>query len=262
MIAPELVPPGMHAGMDGWAILHGYRGSIAHGMHIPSDDPDSIDDVDTMAFCVPPLDHYIGLLPFGSRGTVEVKQGQWDVVIYEARKAVGLLAKGNPNALTMLWLPEDMILTEREGGRLLRQHRDVFVSDAIPAAFLGYAHDQFSKMERGAFKGYMGDRRKALVERHGYDTKNAAHLMRLLRMGIEFMQTGALNVYRQDAEELLEIKRGAWSLERVKREAEGLFGEAKSLRAQSALPPVDRGKVSNLCAAVVEATLRRRGELL
>lgn len=56
----------------------------------------------------------------------------------------------------------------------------------------------------------MGERRKALVRRHGYDTKNAAHLIRLLRMGIEFLQSGELLVDRSghDAGELLAIKRG------------------------------------------------------
>jgi predicted nucleotidyltransferase len=92
-------------GLGSWAILHGYRGSVAHGMYEPPENPLSIDDKDTMAICVPSLDYYYGLLEYGSRGTREIKRGEWDVVIYEARKAVRMLAQGNPNILSLLWLP-------------------------------------------------------------------------------------------------------------------------------------------------------------
>jgi hypothetical protein len=75
-------------GLTDWCILHAYRGSIAHGMYEPNHEPNSIDDKDTMAFCVPSVEHYYGLSQYGSRGTREIKHGEWDIVIYEARKAV------------------------------------------------------------------------------------------------------------------------------------------------------------------------------
>lgn len=36
-----------HPSIDEWAILSGYRGSIAHGMYVPNSNPNSIDDKDT-----------------------------------------------------------------------------------------------------------------------------------------------------------------------------------------------------------------------
>jgi hypothetical protein len=75
--------------------------------------------------------------------------------------------------------------------------------------------------------GYMGQKRRELVRRVGYDAKNAAHLIRLLRMGIEFLTEGTMHVERADAPELLEIKRGAWPLEKVKAEAERLFNSRR-----------------------------------
>lgn len=51
----------------------------------------------------------------------------------------------------------------------------------------------------------MGQKRRELVRRVGYDAKNAAHLIRLLRMGIEFLTEGTLHVERADATELLDI---------------------------------------------------------
>lgn len=246
-------------GVGEWAFLHGYRGSIAHGTYEPSREPNSIDDKDTMAFCVPSIDHYYGLSQFGSRGTQEIKRGEWDIVAYEARKAIGLLAGGNPNVLSMLWLPDNLIIKQTDAGALLLANRDLFVGRHVYKAFVGYATQQLYKMDHGAFKGYMGEKRKALVERHGYDTKNAAHLIRLLRMGIEFLRDGELNVVRHDAPELLAIKHGEWTLDVVKRTADDLFRRAEYVYDRSTLPPrPDREKVNVLCVEVVRMALADR----
>jgi predicted nucleotidyltransferase len=242
-------------GMGEWCILHGYRGSIAHGMFEPSTESNSIDDKDTMGVCVPPVDYYYGLSEYGSRGTREIKHGEWDIVIYEVRKVVRLLAQGNPNVLALLWLPENLYIKRTDAGQLLLDSRGLFVGRHVYKPFIGYATQQLYKMEHGAFKGYMGDKRKALVERHGYDTKNAAHLIRLLRMGIEFLRDGILNVDRggYDAAELLAIKHGEWPLERIKTEAQRLFRRAEEVYDRSALPPqLDRAAINELCVNLVE----------
>jgi hypothetical protein len=55
-------------------------------------------------------------------------------------------------------------------------------------------------------------------------------------MGAEFLDTGNLQVYRTtDADELKVIKRGGWSLERVKAEAETLFTAIEASRSRSPL---------------------------
>ena len=78
-------------GLGRWCILSAYRGSIAHGMYVPRSSPTSIDDKDIMAICVLPPEYYLGLTEYGSRGTVEIKQGAWDIVIYEVRKMIKML---------------------------------------------------------------------------------------------------------------------------------------------------------------------------
>ena len=57
--------------------------------------------------------------------------------------------------------------------------------------------------------------RRELEEKSGYDTKHASHLVRLMRMGYEIITEGKVLVQRPDAEELLAIKNGAWSFEKV-----------------------------------------------
>jgi hypothetical protein len=84
----------------------------------------------------------------------------------------------------------------------------------------------------------MGAKRKELVARFGYDCENAAHSVRLLRMGIEFLETGELQVFRtSDAEEIRAIKRGLWTLERVKQEVDRLSDRIAAARDRSPLPP-------------------------
>lgn len=99
---------------------------------------------------------------------------------------------------------------------------------------------------------YMGEKRKQLVIKHGYDTKNAAHLIRLLRMCVEFMDTGVMQVYRtHDAEQLKAIKRGEWTVEQVQTLAHELFEDARKARDWSKLPYApDTAAISALVTSI------------
>lgn len=239
--------------LDEWAILSGYRGSISHGMYIPKSDPNSIDDKDTMAVCVPPLEYYFGLREFGSRGTKEIKRDEWDIVIYEARKFIDLLAKGNPNVLMLLWLEKNFYLKVSDAGQLIIDSREIFVGRHVYKAFTGYAYGQLHRMTHGQKQGHMGEKRKELLKQYGYDCKNAAHLIRLLRMGAEFMKDGEMEIMRRDAQQLLEIKRGMWTLEQVKAEADHGFKMAEQAYHASTLPKSpDMNAVNRLCISVIE----------
>lgn len=254
-----------HPGLGEWAILVGYRGSIAHGMYTPKSNPNSIDDKDAMAICVPPNDYYYGLKEFGSRGTQEIKRDEWDIVVYEIRKMMSMLAQGNPNVLTMLWLDQQYYLYINDAGHLLIDNRELFVGRHVYKPFTGYAYGQLHRMTHNAYEGYMGEKRKQLVDKFGYDTKNAAHLIRLLRMGIEFLRDGELCVTRPDATQLLEIKHGEWSLEQVKAEADRLFKVAEEAYLHSPLPlKPDLDKINDLCIDIIntELTNRYRHEML
>ncbi len=243
-----------------WSILSCYRGSVAQGTHVPVTDKNSIDDVDAMVICVPPESYYLGLKEYGHRGTKEVKHEEWDIVIYEVRKAVGLLRKGNPNMLNALWIDDNMYLKRTAAGDMLVENRDLFVGKHAYKHFVGYAHGQLHRMTHHSYEGYMGKKRKEIVDRFGHDPKNASHLIRILRMGIEFLAEGCLNVRRHDAEELKEIKTGKWSLGQVKREADRLFKLAEEAYVRSDLPAdVDVDAINALCIEVAKQAWRERG---
>lgn len=215
-------------------ILAGYVGSIAHGTYILNSDPNSIDDKDVMGIYVNPIDYYLGL----GRGqeTKEYKIKEWDVVLYEVRKFISLLLKSNPNVLSLLWLPEKYYILGGELSFALIQNRYIFTSKKAYHSFTGYAYSQLKRMEHYRFEGYMGQKRKELVEKFGYDCKNASHLLRLLRTGIEFLTEGKLYVEREDAPQLVSIKKGEWKLEDIKSEAERLFEKTHDAYINSKLP--------------------------
>lgn len=219
------------------AVMMAYRGSIAHNMYIPNTDPNSIDDIDLMGIYLAPKKYYIGLGLSKRHDKGQDKfVGQYDVVIYELRKFVNLLLKSNPNVLSMLWLRNNHYIYMTDVGRKLIENRDAFTSKLAYKAFTGYAYGQLKKMTHYTTEGYMGEKRKTLVDKYGYDCKNAAHCIRLLRMGMEFLTTGELNVHREDASQLLDIKLGRWTLEQVKSEAERLFKLTDEAYIRSSLP--------------------------
>lgn len=229
-------------------VLAGYRGSIAHNMYIPNTDPNSIDDIDVMGVHMCPPEFYIGLGEKKKEGkrldVFEIKEDVYDIVFYEFRKFIHLLIKSNPNVLSLLWLrPEDYIV-RKPYGEVLIENRDIFISKKIYASFTSYAFDQLRRMERFEHHGYMGAKRKALVEKYGYDCKNAAHCLRLLTMCIEYLETGVLNVYRdKDAYIFIDIKVGRWPLESVHTYAAELFARAEEAFKKCDLPdepPLDK----------------------
>jgi predicted nucleotidyltransferase len=231
-------------------IFLSYRGSIAHGMYVPNSDPNSIDDRDIMGVYINPIEHYLG---FGRKDVSEIWIKEYDAVHYELRKLVSLLLKSNPNVMSLLWVEDKHVLYEHPTWTKLKDNRELFVSKKAYHSFTGYAYSQLKRMEQFSNKGYMGEKRKRLVEKFGYDTKNAAHLIRLLKMGIEFMVEGRLYVERtKDASYLLDIKKGKYSLDYIKKEAKRLFELSEKSYIESNLPSEpDREHIEKLLTSLI-----------
>jgi hypothetical protein len=98
--------------------------------------------------------------------------------------------------------------------------------------------------------------RAELEARFGYDTKHAMHLVRLLRMCREILETGRVLVRRPDADELLAIRAGAWSYERLVEWAENEDHELQAVAERSALPRApDLAAIDRLCADILSDAL-------
>jgi hypothetical protein len=236
-------------------VVAAYVGSISHNTYVPQSDPDAIDDVDILGSVLPPASTLIGLDTW-EHWTLQFEE--LDVTIFGLNKLVRLWLKSNPNVLGLLWLRPEHYLFRSPAFDAFADIRDAFVSKQAHAPFLGYAMAQLSDIHKNRYEGYMGTKRRELVDRFGYDVKSAAHLIRLLRMGTEYLRDGVLNVYRtDDAEELRAIKRGEWTLEQVQAHAGDLFALADDLAARSRLPDQpDRARVNQTLVAVTADWLR------
>lgn len=90
--------------------------------------------------------------------------------------------------------------------------------------------------------------RAVLEAKYGLDTKHASHLVRLYRMCHEILETGEVNVWRPDAEELLEIRNGGWSYEKLIEFADEQDAKIDELYKSSILPKrPNQHKLDKLC---------------
>lgn len=105
-----------------------------------------------------------------------------------------------------------------------------------------------------AWKTHRNPARAALEQRHGYDTKHAMHLVRLMRMGVEVLQTGELRVRRDDAAELSAIRDGAMSFDELLDATVSLEKSTEKAATTATLPhDVDRDHVEELFVSMLEA---------
>lgn len=223
-------------------------GSNAHGTVLSSDDPNHVDDVDYLGVYWPPLSCMIGM----DRHEHWVAQfDELDVTAYSFEKFVRLLYKANPNVMGLLWMPDEKIVYSTYEFESLVENRHLFAAKGpVYRAFIGYATAQMRKMTSGQkYQGYQGAKRREMVDRFGYDTKNAAHLIRLLAMAAEFLRDGEFRMDRTgiDAATIKCIKRGMFPLDVIEKWANRAFAEAEEAYASSSLPEeMDRDAINDL----------------
>lgn len=106
------------------------------------------------------------------------------------------------------------------------------------------------------YKKGRNPKRAAIEAKYGYDCKYALHAVRLQRTAKEILTEGKLLVKRPDAEELVSIRNGAWSLERVIGYTRDMDSELQELAAKSGLPKAPKLKeIEALCVMLVEKSL-------
>ena len=190
-------------------ILIGTRGSIAHGTNLPTADVNATEDIDKFAIVVFPLEYYFGREGYAkSKDSYEKKSGDLDLLVFEYRKWFNLAMRGNPNSISWLWnaipkydyidpLFRDFFIAR---GSFLNNNKTI-------NALVGYSLGQRKKLDRQSkYEGFMGDRRRKLADKYGYDLKFAAHAWRLLMVTQEVLKHGTMHTYRPD-NEILYIKK-------------------------------------------------------
>lgn len=208
-------------------LFEGIQGSNAYGVAV--DDS----DFDMVGFCVPPKDLVFPHLGGQINGFGRQKQRficyqkhhvfdknacggrgrQYDLNIYNIVHYFNLTMENNPNLVASLFLPSECITHTSTVGNMIREKRHIFLHKGAWHRFKGYSYSQLCKLETKNPEA--GSKRAEDVEKHGYSTKFAYHLVRLLYEIEQILTTGDLDL-RRNAEELKSIRRGEWSVEKVK----------------------------------------------
>jgi predicted nucleotidyltransferase len=222
-------------------------GSELHGAKVGETD-----DTDLYGVYIESPEHALGLSPqehyVWSTAGNDRRNGpdDVDVTFYSLRKWAGMAARGNATALHFLFANPAEI--DSQTWREIQSHRSVFLSRKSATQFLGFADSQFKRLTGEKGSGKKGQRPE-YIGKFGYDTKAAMHGLRLLYECMELMQHGQITLPRPEKDVLIEVRSGAWKLERVLKHAQRLFKEVESAVKGSPLPEsVDREAISRLVA--------------
>jgi len=234
-----------------------YMGSVAYGVSSDSSD------LDIYGFCIPPKEEIFPHLKGAIAGFGRQKKSfdQWqehhildesakkeyDFQVYSIVKYFQLCMDNNPNMLDSLFVPERCVMHSTQIGNLVRENRKLFVHKGSWHKLKGYAYSQLHKMS--IKNPEPGSKRAKLIEEHGYDTKFAYHVYRLMSQGEELLSTGNITLDEKGRREVMKaIRAGKWSEEKLK----NYFSEEESrlnelYHTSTALPhSPDEGKIKDL----------------
>lgn len=216
---------------------------IVNGSKLYGTNVDSSDD-DFMAVFLEPAE---SVFMRGKMETVQLRDkptgvrseaGDVDCTSYSLRHFAKLAAGGNPSVLTLLSAPDSAVVSETEIGAALRtpgmQQR--FASKLAYPRFRGYMQRQKERL-LGERNGHM-PKRPELVEKYGFDTKYANHVIRLGLQGTEFLTFGYMTLPMPEDEVslLLRVRNGEFSFQETVEMIERVEGMLEAAGSKSLLP--------------------------
>jgi predicted nucleotidyltransferase len=169
-------------------------------------------DNDIRGILLPTIDESLSM---NGLNDVQVKNDQEDRVMFPLQKFVRLAIRSNPAVFEWLFVPNTCIRIMEEPAKMLRNNRLLFLSKEIYPRFRGFAYSEFSSLTK--MTGETGAKRKDQIMTFGYSPKNAMNCIRLIRQGVELLNTAYLTMPRPDAKELVEIKLGKLRYEEIVR---------------------------------------------
>jgi uncharacterized protein len=237
-------------------------GSVAYG--VSSDTS----DVDVYGWSIPPKDdifpHLRGEVPgFGTprlrfeqyqehhvedRGALAGHGRMYDLTIYGIVKFFNLAMQNNPNIIDSLFTPVNCVLHSTRVGDLVRENRKLFLHTGSWSRFKNYAYSQLHKLSTKTAQG----KRAGLVAEHGFDTKFAYHVVRLILEVEQIMVEGDIDLQRNH-EQLKAIRRGDWTEEYLRNWFSAKQAELEKVYSESKLPATpDEDRIRSLLLNCLE----------
>jgi len=239
-------------------------GSVAYG--VSSDTS----DMDVYGFAVPPKDvifpHLTGEIPgFGrqkkrfdqfdqhhviAEDELAGKGRSYDFAIYNIIKYFQLCMDNNPNMIDSLFTPQTCVLHITKVGNMVREKRHMFLHKGCWHKLKGYAYSQLHKMSSKNPTG----KRVEIREKHGFDTKFAYHVVRLLSEAEQILSTGDLDLQEKGRREHMKaIRRGEVSEKDIRQWASDKEKQLENLYHTSTLPySPDEAKIKELLLECLE----------
>jgi uncharacterized protein len=172
----------------------------------------------------------------------------YDLTVFGALKFFTLAMENNPNVIDSLFTPATCVLHSTRVGNLVRENRRLFLHRGAWPKFKGYAYSQLHKLANKEPQG----KRAELVAAHGYDTKFAYHVVRLLGEAEQILLEGDIDLQR-DNERLKAIRRGEWTEARLRQWAADKEADLERAYAESKLPAApDEGRLKALLLNCLE----------
>jgi predicted nucleotidyltransferase len=161
---------------------------------------------------------------FGFQQSKNYERKEPDTAIYPLKSFLHLALQGNPNILEVLFAHRDYWMTNEMAHQFFYPFitlRHEFLSQRCRKTYGGYAYSQLKKVINK--ESPSKNTRQHLIEKNGYDTKYAAHTIRLLLQGIDILRWGDFNptLDPTDLEDIKNILNGDLSLEEFTEEAKG-----------------------------------------
>jgi predicted nucleotidyltransferase len=197
-------------------------GSVAYGCN------EDTSDVDVYGVCMPPKDivfpHTAGIIPgFGRQiQRFEVwqqhhvldkeRKTEYDFSVYSIVKYFQLCMENNPNMIDSLFVPRRCIIHSTAISEHVRDNRKLFLHKGCYQKFKGYSYSQMHKIRNKT--NVENHKRAEDIQKYGYSTKFAMHLVRLLNECEYILVNHDLDL-EFNREQLKSIRRGEWTLDQV-----------------------------------------------
>ncbi|MFJ3231003.1 DNA polymerase beta superfamily protein [Streptomyces sp. NPDC086787] len=166
-------------------ILSGIVGSTAYGLAHEGSDIDRLG-----VFAVPTAELHGLHRPKESHVSTRP-----DRTLHEAAKWCRLALGGNPTAMELVWLPDELYEVRTPfGDELIGIRSSLLSASRVRAAYLGYATQQFRRLEAKAAGPVTEEVRRRTA-------KHARHLKRLCAQGLELYAAGRLTIRLENPQE-------------------------------------------------------------
>lgn len=191
---------------------HNYNLAEEEDIVLPDEFVIKASDKDYKAFTIPTFED----LYHGKRFASQKITDSVDVDVHDVRKLTDLFFKANVNYLEVL-ASKDLIIPEGnpEIEKIVSLKKDIFKMN-LPHLYNACKGMYFNKMQ-ALYKGTDGT--QYLVDQFGYDTKQAQHAYRSMRVIVDFEATefddfeGAIEYTGEELEFMKSIKRGYFRAE-------------------------------------------------